>query len=872
MNCLTTRLGRWTLRPLAAASLLLAAPALTSVVLPSLAQAEGLGLSPEALAKELGGKGAKGGKDAKEAKPAKISPAAAKAAANAEKIAGTVRTAELLLEAKEHKLAAAQAQEALKLDAKHVEARRILAVALLRDGKSKEALAVLDSLGKDLPADTWVLQTRASIQLQIGDKAGALATLEAMLSKPGTPAVAHYLVAKLLDEQRKAGNAGVVAKQRSHLKVFIEDKGSWGAEQQQDAERMVLEIDHGQVGANFFQAKLAYNEAFAEGGEQSVKAIQRAEALLKQVISAKGDFEPAHALLGMCYASVKSRNYSLDNAIAQLKRAPKLAEAWFAMGRIYRETDRVEEAAKAFEQALKLEPRFVEAGYQFGVSLKLLKKRDEAVRVFEGVVRVSPDSAAAARSLAELQVLAPQSQFVVAASQRVDSPGEDKVFNTERYRSSVVALEKTWLGGIEEGADVVWLEKIMRRIISANGLSERVAFRVKVGKTMMLNCFAAPHGDIYVTRGFLEHLKKTWPGTKMDENNSYMAGVMAHEMVHVIRNHVVNRDSFRKAVQQTGGDLSPEMFRLTTRMSEIEADREGLLYMLAAGYNPNAMVEWMERAAADIGDPPPAEDHPTFDERVSFLMDFWTNEVRFAYQAFETGTDALVQAGNLEQKDLAAARRAYDVAINELDRYTRFFRMSKEAWNNLAIAQAKIGVLEQADKSPLAKWYTPLSVEQGVAQKLPKVERKKRGDKTDVVFLERARDSLNKALELDSKYHRGLINLAAVQTGLREYDAAQKTLVLAQQAGADKVLVATLTGILAAEQGKWDVAVAAFQQAVKDSGDQARPLYCLALALEAKGDKEGAKKVYAAFIEKENKGSPWLVVAQANLSGLAGTP
>lgn len=856
MNALAPRICRWTLRPLAAASLLLAGPAL----------AQSPGLSPEALARELGKK------DGKDAKPAKLSPAAAKAAANAEKAAGAVRTAQLLLEAKEHKLAAAQAQEALKVDAKNVEARRILAVALVRDGKAKESLAVLDSLAKDLPGDGWVLQTRAAIQLETGDKAGALQTLEALLSKPGAPVLAYYFAAKLLDEQRKAGNAAVTAKQRKYVAAFLDDKASWGSEQQGDAERMALEIDHGPIGGNYWQAKQAYNQAFAEGGEVSARAIQRAEQLLQQVIRAKGDFEPAHALLGMCYASVKSRNYNLDNAIAELKRAPKIADAWFAMGRIYRESDKVDDAAKAFEQALKLEPRFVEAGYQLGVALKLQKKRDEAVRVFEGVIRVSPDSAAAARSLAELQVLAPQSQFVVAASQRIDSPGEDKVFNTERYRSSVVALEKTWMGGIEEGVDVVWLEKIMRRIIAANGLSERVPFRVKVGKTMMLNCFAAPHGDIYVTRGFLAHLKKTWPSVALDENNSYMAGVMAHEMVHVIRNHVVNRDSFRKAIQQTGADLSPEMFRLTTRMSEIEADREGLLYMLAAGYNPNAMVEWMERAAADIGDPPPAEDHPTFDERVSFLLDFWTNEVRFAWQAFETGTDALEQAGKLEQKDLNAARRAYDVAIVELDRYTRYFRQSKEAWNNLAIAQAKIGVLEQADKSPLARWYTPLSVEKAVAQQLPKVERKKRGDKTDVVFLERARDSLQKALELDPKYNRGLINLAAVQTGLREFDEAQKTLAKAQEAGADKVLVATLSGILAAEQGKWDVAVMAFQQAAKDSGDHPRALYCLALALQGKGDKEGAKKAYTAFIERETKTSPWAAMAQASLSGLAATP
>ncbi len=487
-------------------------------------------------------------------------------------------------------------------------------------------------------------------------------------------------------------------------------------------------------------------------------------------------------------------------------------------------------------------------------------------------MRLKPESAAASRALAELQVLAPQSPFVIAASQRIDSPGENKVFNTERYRASVVALESTWMGGIEEGADVVWLEKIMRRLVAANDLPQRVPFRVKLGKAMMINCFAAPHGDIYVTRGFLQYLKKNWPKVELNENNAYMAGVMAHEMVHVIRNHVVNRESFRMAVSQAGAEMSPEQLRLTTRMSEIEADREGLLYVLAAGYNPNALVEWMEKAAADIGDPPPAEDHPTFDERVSYPMDFWTNEVRFAWQAFDAGTEALAQASKLETNDLVAARKAYDAAINELDRYTRYFRQSKEAWNNLAIAQAKIGVLAHADKSPLGKWYTPLSVEQKVAQQLPKVERKKRGEKTDVVFLERAKESLARALELDGKYHRALINLAAVQTGLRDFDGARASLVKAKEAGADKVLVAMLGGIVLAEQGNWAEAVSAFVDAAKESDDHPRALYCLALALQHKGDKDKAKEAYAAFLAKENKGSPWAAVAQAQVSMLLGTP
>jgi len=796
----------------------------------------------------------------------------AKAMAKAQAVAGHLKMAQLALEAKEYTLAADACRRALKEDPKHADARKALVLALGRSGQIKEALPLADALAKEFPNDGWVAQTRAGLYLASGDKAKALAVLEEMIAKPGAPIAARYFAARLLDDKRKAGDAAAGSRQRAHLAAYLADKGGSAADQVDDAERMAFEIDFGDIGQKYWQARKAFNFAFTVGGMQSVNAIAQAEQTLKQILLAKPDFQLAHSLLGACFATVKSRNYDLNNAAAALKRAPQVADAQFMLGRVYRELDKLDDAAQAFEKAIALDGRHVEAGYQLGVAYKLLKKRELAVKVLEQVVRIKPESAAAARALAELQVLAPQSQFVLAASQRVDAPGDDKVFNTERYRASIVALEKTWMGGIEEGADVLWLEKIMRRLIAANDLPVRVPFRVKLGKTMMINCFAAPHGDIYVTRGFLQYLKKGWPAVALDEHNAYMAGVMAHEMVHVIRNHVVNRESFRMALTQTGAEMSPEQLRLTTRMSEIEADREGLLYMLAAGYNPNALVEWMEKAAADIGDPPPAEDHPTFDERVGFLMDFWTNEVRFAWQAFDAGTQALEEAGKLETTDLAKARRAYDTAINELDRYTRYFRQSKEAWNNLAIAQAKLGVLDQADKSPLGKWYTPLSIEQKVAQQLPKVERKKRGDKTDVVFLERAKESLQRALDLDGNYHRALINLAAVQTGLRDFDGAKATLARAQAAGADKVLVSMLHGILHGEQGQWPQAVSAFTNAARESGDHPRALFCLALALQGNSEKDKAKEAYAAFLAKESKGSPWAAVAQLQASALAATP
>jgi predicted Zn-dependent protease len=477
----------------------------------------------------------------------------------------------------------------------------------------------------------------------------------------------------------------------------------------------------------------------------------------------------------------------------------------------------------------------------------------------------NPQSSAATKALGELQAIAPKSMVVARFGGRIASPPDTDLFSTERFKAGIDVVEQRLLGGVVEAKEVVWLEKMLRRLVESNDISQRVPFRVKVGATTMINAFAVPNGNIYFTRGFLAHIAKRWPNVPMDENNAYVAGVMAHEITHIIKGHIVNRDLFRKALEQEGKAMDPTLFTLTTRLNEIEADREGFIFMTAAGYNPSAMVEWMEIAAKDLGEPPPMEDHPTFDERVRFLVDFWTNDLRFAYQSFETGTAALEEAQKLEKTDIGSAKGKYEQAAQEYDRFVRFFRNSKEVWNNLGIAQAKLGVLNAGETSALARWYTPLSVEKTIALKLPKI--RKRGG-PDMTFFNRAKESFKKALTLDAKYGRALVNLAAAHVAAGEVAEGQKLLAEAKAAKADMIVVLSLEGVLAAEAGQLDAAIAAFDAASKLSDANAGPLYCLALARQKKGDKLGAKTAYQAFLQKEDKGSAWANLAEAALKEL----
>lgn len=130
-----------------------------------------------------------------------------------------------------------------------------------------------------------------------------------------------------------------------------------------------------------------------------------------------------------------------------------------------------------------------------------------------------------------------------------------------------------------------------------------------------INAFALPGGQIFITLGLYNDL----------ENEAQLAGVLSHEMGHVIERHSAEQ----MATSQLGQSLISAVGVATTdpnhpqasmsatmiasvvnqmislrysRMDESEADIWGLKLMAQAGYNPWAMIRVMEiLKAADKG-------------------------------------------------------------------------------------------------------------------------------------------------------------------------------------------------------------------------------------------------------------------------------
>ncbi|HEY0429305.1 MAG TPA: M48 family metallopeptidase [Pyrinomonadaceae bacterium] len=135
----------------------------------------------------------------------------------------------------------------------------------------------------------------------------------------------------------------------------------------------------------------------------------------------------------------------------------------------------------------------------------------------------------------------------------------------------------------------------------------KIPFTIKVIDSDEVNAFALPGGFFFVNKGLI----------LAADNEAELAGVMAHEIAHVAARHAMEnagKGTFLNygilagilmtggiagtILQNTAGLGQMLAFFKFSRGSEEEADKLGVQYLYAAGYDPTAMATMFEKLAA----------------------------------------------------------------------------------------------------------------------------------------------------------------------------------------------------------------------------------------------------------------------------------
>jgi predicted Zn-dependent protease len=147
-------------------------------------------------------------------------------------------------------------------------------------------------------------------------------------------------------------------------------------------------------------------------------------------------------------------------------------------------------------------------------------------------------------------------------------------------------------------------------------------FTFEVVADPSINAFALPGGPMFINSGLL----------KAVDNEAQLAGVMGHEMSHVILRHGTNQASKSQMIklpallgsQMAGGSMLGQLTQLGiglgansvllkfSRGAESQADLLGSHLMAESGYNPIQMAKFFEKLEANGGARGPQffSDHP----------------------------------------------------------------------------------------------------------------------------------------------------------------------------------------------------------------------------------------------------------------------
>ena len=248
---------------------------------------------------------------------------------------------------------------------------------------------------------------------------------------------------------------------------------------------------------------------------------------------------------------------------------------------------------------------------------------------------------AAQKSGVDTSVISPDKATETAAPESTAQTTETRpAFNWKNpSKEEEVQLGREITGNLLGAAPLVKddaLQKYVNQVgrwVASQSERADLPWRFGVIESEAINAFAAPGGYIVVTKGLYRKL----------ENEAQLAGILAHEIGHVVRKHhlkVIQKQQLlnigagllgdkvgkgNQAIEKVIGNGAEIMARGLDKNAEYEADRDGVTLATRAGYDPYGLPEVLQAISATSKDEGSLtllyKTHPHPDERLAKLGD-----------------------------------------------------------------------------------------------------------------------------------------------------------------------------------------------------------------------------------------------------------
>lgn len=175
-----------------------------------------------------------------------------------------------------------------------------------------------------------------------------------------------------------------------------------------------------------------------------------------------------------------------------------------------------------------------------------------------------------------------------------------------------------------------WVNTVSEKLWAQTARKD-VPYNIKIINDSTINAFSTLGGYLYLEEGLLDFV----------QSDDELAGVIGHETGHIERRHAVTSNTKAQILNLLFGIaslFSPFIYRFgqiaqagllakMARVDELQADQYGLLLMSRAGYDPQAMVTFMQHLGTLDKNRPDLltkylESHPEPDKRIVHLLGY----------------------------------------------------------------------------------------------------------------------------------------------------------------------------------------------------------------------------------------------------------